>query len=83
MKVEVNIVPYDDGITLTWVDGFKITCQKDCDAILLRANTEGLKSLANLCLTLAQDDAPSGSHVHLDEFNSLEEDSLELIIAKE
>ena len=83
MKVEVEIEPYDDDISINYVDGFKITCQKDCDAILIKANAEGLNQLANICLTLAQNDAPNGSHLHLDEFNFLEEGSLELIISKE
>lgn len=82
IKVDIEIQPYDNGIRLTWVDGFEITCAKDHDAFLIKANAEGLKSLASICLTLAQDEVPQNAHVHLDEYNSLEEGSVELIIAK-
>lgn len=82
MKVSVEIQPYDNCLRLTWVDGFEITCSKDHDAVLIKANAEGLRSLASICLTLAQDEAPQGSHVHLDEYNALEDGSIELIIAK-
>lgn len=50
--------------------------------ISMEANREGLISLARHILLLAQDDVPNGSHFHLDEFNSLENGSLELIISK-
>ena len=83
MKVEVDIEPYDDGISVNYIDGYEITCQKDTDAILIKANAEGLQQLASICWTLAQSDAPSGSHIHLDEFNFFEDGSLEVIIAKE
>ena len=83
MKIEVNIEPYDDGISINYVDGAKIDCCKIGDSTVVKANKEGLTLLANMCLTLAQDEAPNGSHVHLDEFNFLQKGSLELIISKE
>lgn len=82
MKIEIDIEPYDDGISVNCVDGYEITCRKDCDAVLIKANAEGLQQLASICLTLAQNDAPSGSHIHLDESNFFEDGSLDLIIAK-
>ena len=39
-------------------------------------------SLARHLLVLAQEEAPSGCHIHLDEFNSLEDGSVELILDK-
>ena len=39
-------------------------------------------SLARHLLVLAQEEAPSGSHIHLDSFNSLEDGSVELILDK-
>ena len=84
MEVNLEIQPYsrEHGIRLTWYPDFEITCKEDHGAILIQANADGLKSLANLCLTLAQDTAPIHSHVHLDEYNSLEDGSMELIISK-
>ena len=83
MKVEVNIEPYDDGISISYIDGSKIECDKGSDSFVIKANTEGLNLLASICLTLAQGDVPNGSHIHLDEFNFLKEGSVELIISKE
>ena len=82
MKVSVEIAPYENGISLTWVDGFEITCKENYGAIHIQANAEGLKSLASLCMTLAQDEVPPHSHIHLDEHNSLEDGSVELIIER-
>ena len=82
MKASVEVEPYDGCLRLTWVNGFEITCSKDHDAFLIKANAEGLKSLASICLTLAQGNVPQGAHVHLDEYNSLEDGSEEIIIAK-
>ncbi len=83
MKVEVEIEPYDDGISINYVNGSKIDCYKSYDTVVVKANAEGLNLLASICLTLAQDAAPNGSHLHLDEFNFFKEGSLELIISKE
>ena len=82
MKLEVETEPYDDGTSVNYVDGSEIICQQDGDAVLIKANAEGLQQLASICLTLAQNDAPSGSHLHLDESNFFEGGSLELTIAK-
>ena len=46
------------------------------------ANKEGLTSLANHLLNLAQDNVPRGYHLHFDESNSLKDGSSELIIEK-
>ena len=83
MKIEVEIEPYDDGISINYINGSKINIYKSYDTIVVKANTEGLNLLASICLTLAQNAAPNGSHVHLDESNFFEEGSLELIISKE
>lgn len=84
MNVTVKIEPYsrENGIRLTCEPGYEITCSKDHDSFLIKANAAGLRSLANLCLTLAQDAAPQYSHVHLDEYSALESGSVELVIVK-
>ena len=46
----------------------------------LSANREGLRSLARIFADLAEE--PPGSHIHFDEYNSLEEHSAELIVAR-
>ena len=48
-----------------------------------KGEKSGLISLARHLLTLAQDSVPKHSHIHLDEYNSLEEGSAELINQKD
>ena len=65
-----------------WEDGFTIATRiEEDDAIVVSANAAGLRSLANHFLALA-DDESKGAHFHLDEFNSLEDHSVELIVEK-
>ena len=63
-----------------WIDGFEITVRIDNGTAVISANREGLISLANHLKSLAEE--PSGSHIHLDVYNSLEEGSSELIFEK-
>ncbi len=63
-----------------WEDGFTIATRLDGDSIVITANREGLLSLAENLKTLAEEEGRS--HFHLDEYNSLEEGSKELIIEK-
>ena len=64
-----------------WENGFTIAVKIEEDgAVLLSANKEGLLSLANHFMALAQE--PLGGHFHLDEYNSLEEGSAELIVER-
>ena len=64
-----------------WENGFTIAVKMEEDgAVLLSANKEGLLSLANHFFALAQE--PSRGHFHLDENNSLEEGSVELIVER-
>ena len=65
---------------LNWVDGFRISADIDGDTARIVANTEGLISLANILLALAEENP--GAHLHLDEYNSLEDGSVELVIEK-
>lgn len=44
------------------------------------ANREGLVTLARHLLTMAQDGTPHGIHLHLDQWNGLEDASAELTI---
>ena len=65
---------------IKWVDGFVIKVSFDGRLTTISANREGLLSLAEQLTALAEE-AP-GSHIHYDEYNSLEESSDELIIEK-
>ena len=81
-EIKISIPEYDNGVKCVWEEGFKIKTSAPFDTLTIEANREGLISLARLLLHLAQDDVPNGSHFHLDEYNALEEGSLELIISK-
>ena len=63
-----------------WKDGFKIKVEIQGDGAVLSANREGLLSLAGIMASLA--DECAGDHIHLDENNSLEDGSDEIIIVK-
>ena len=65
---------------LKWEDGFTIDVHIDNGKVILSANREGLLSLANHLTAIAEMDA--GYDLHLDEYNSLEDGSDELIIVK-
>ena len=50
------------------------------NTVVISANREGLLSLAEQLTVLANESA--GSHIHYDEYNSLENNSSEMIIEK-
>ena len=65
-------------MNIKWEDGFRIRTSLQDGEIVITANREGLLSLAGIMTALAE--GRSGDHIHLDENNSLEEGSAELII---
>ena len=66
---------------LRWEDGFRISTSVQNGEIVITANREGLFSLARNIEALAEQEP--GAHIHLDEYNSLEDGSVELIIDHE
>ena len=66
-------------MNIEWVDGFEIRVKID-NEVVIGANREGLLSLAKQMTALAEQ--PPGSHIHYDDYNSLEEGSVELIIER-
>ena len=65
---------------LHWEEGFSIDVRIQNGAAVIRANREGLLSLADHLKALAEE--PAGSHIHLDAFNSLEDGSAGLILER-
>lgn len=63
-----------------WEEGSVISVKMEERAVVISANREGLLSLSNHLRTLAEEDR--GEHFHLDEYNSLEDGSLELVVEK-
>ena len=66
---------------INWEDGFSIKVRvDDGKTVVISANREGLLSLARQLTDMANEEA--GCHIHYDEYNSLEDDSSEMIIEK-
>ena len=63
-----------------WVEGYEIRVTIDNGAAVIKANREGLLSLATQLAMMATE-AP-GTHIHYDDQTSLEEGSAEMIIEK-
>lgn len=83
MEVKFTIPEYSNqGIQFEWEDDFEIKVGFKDGEVLISANRAGLISLAKQMLTLAQETVPTGYHLHYDEYNSLDVDSLGLIIEK-
>lgn len=84
MRQEIEIKEYDEkkGLELVWESNYIINVNINENEVLISANEEGLISLAKQFLTLAPKKVPLGTHIHLDEYNSLEDGSRELIIEK-
>ena len=61
-----------------WESGFSIGVRADNGEVVISANKAGLISLANHLMALAE----AGGHFHLDEHNSLEPHSCELIVER-
>lgn len=82
--MEINVPKYDrnTGLRLCWSGSYSIMVSANNNEVVISANREGLVSLANHLLNLAQTDVPCGTHIHLDEYNSLEDGSQSIIIEK-
>ena len=65
---------------LEWLDGFKLSVKNDNNEIVIKGNKEALLSLARQLEVLALEE--EGSHIHYDKYNSLEDDSIDMIIEK-
>ena len=75
-------IDFSTGFRFKWEDNFSIKVEIIDGDVVLKANKEGLISLSNHLLNLSRDEFWSGYHFHLDESNSLEDGSTEIIIEK-
>lgn len=85
MIIEISVPNYEGkGIPIEWEENSVISVKlyQEDNVVAIGGNREGLISLARHLLTLAQENVPSGFHVHLDDQNSLEEGSCELILGR-
>lgn len=83
MEIKIDVPEYGKpGFKYQWEDNTAIRCNIEGSQVIIEANQDGLISLARHLLEMAQDNVPHRTHIHLDEFNALEEESSELIIVK-
>jgi hypothetical protein len=80
----VTVPAYEPGgaLRFAWAEGFRIEVGASAGEVVIRANSAGLVSLAQHCLTLAQAAVPAGSHLHLTDSVELEPGSGDLIIER-
>lgn len=78
------LVPTYDGkeFSFIWEEDFSIKCSIENNSVIIEANKGGLISLARHLLELSQENVPEYQHIHLDEYNSLDNNSAEIIIVK-
>ncbi|MCX2492262.1 hypothetical protein OQX63_02180 [Pedobacter sp. PF22-3] len=82
LKIIIPEYTIEKGTVSIWEDGFVIKSAILNDQIVISANQAGLISLAKKLLFLSQNETPLGCHYHLDEHNSLELGSKEIVINK-
>lgn len=82
VTIKIPIYTPENGLKLEWEKDFFIKIQHEDGHIILSANEKGLRSLAKHFLCLANSKVPIHSHIHLDDSNSLEDGSVELIVEK-
>ena len=82
LQVEIPEYFPTEGFKFSWEDDFILDIQVEDKTVYLRANEAGLISLARILLTLSQPAVMKNYHLHLDDSNSLEDGSTEIIIEK-
>lgn len=82
VKIKIPEFSLSEGMSYHWENDFEIESKIEDGVIKIIANKAGLISLANHFLNLAQDEIPFGHHLHFDQYNSLEDSSVEIIIEK-
>ena len=83
MKYTIEVYDYDHCIEIDYDPEAIIESKhSEYEETVIRANRDGMISLARTLLTLAQENVPSGAHVHMDEYNYLEDGSQELVLVR-
>jgi hypothetical protein len=67
-KHSIEVADYDPsrGVVVLTEEGGDIVVRVGSDGVEIEANPAGLRDLARWCLALADPDAPTGSHIHMD-----------------
>lgn len=67
-KHSIEVADYDPsrGVVVLTEEGGDIVVRVGSDGVEIEANPAGLRDLARWCLALADSNAPTGSHIHMD-----------------
>jgi hypothetical protein len=80
-RIELGTYSSEAGLRLPrWVPGYRLRVDATGDEVTISANAQGLRSLAQHLLTLADDSVPQGVHAHLEPGLELDDDSVALIV---
>jgi hypothetical protein len=84
MEFKYDPPRYSDttGIRIEWERDVSLSAEVVSGDVIIQANRAGLLTFAKHLITLAQEAAPPGTHLHYDAGNELEEGSLALVIEK-
>jgi hypothetical protein len=84
MLYEIDVPDYDpsNGFDFYWEPGFALVAQCSEGGVRISGNREGLISLGRHLIALGMADVEKGYHVHLDDSNSLEDGSCEVILER-
>jgi len=80
--IEIGEKSTDGSFRLVWEDGYEIHSAIQGDEIIIKANRQGLRTLASHLMALAEEDVSSGYHIHLDDLNSLEDGSYGIVLER-
>jgi hypothetical protein len=80
--IELGTYSIDGGLQLAWQAGYRLRVTLGDREVLISGNAEGLRSLAQHLLTLAQSHVPAGVHAHMEPGLELEDDSTALVVEK-
>jgi len=84
MQIDIDLGTYSTevGLQLTWVPGYTLRVTSDGGEVSISANEQGLRSLAQHLLTLAEKHVPAGVHAHLEPGLELDDESTSLVVEK-
>ena len=82
VQIEIPDEEAGNGFLFNWTDGAEFESSFDGEEFVLASNKEGLLSLANHLINLAQDKWPSGHHFHFDKGVELSDDSVVIVFIK-
>ena len=81
-EIELGTYSADAGLRLNWIPGYYLRVDAAGGEVTITANVQGLRSLAQHLLTLADDGVPPGVHAHLEPGLELDDDAVALIVDK-